>query len=300
MRPNELSIGDWVWNEFNHQPEQVVELRERQVMLAYNDLYDYDDIKPLTPSDYMMRRNGFTEDGALRHWWRKYEGERKISVYLHEVMGRFFTYDYWIDQPFDMTRQTLFSSSIREMGDLFVCKKQARSLTAGCADGIHLLQHAMNSAGIDFEWDMTPEPKPEKQEEISPGQYEWILDINTAAHMAWRGLPLYTADKCRPIDECSTIDTSMVHWVKQNDGTYLTWSAQRLIDMLPERLNYYLENDLRLQHYRHGDVYVVKYESDAQILECRSSNLLDALRKMYDRLLPDSHLKSQIDFKRWQ
>ena len=144
------------------------------------------------------------------------------------------------------------------------------------------------------------EPKPEKQEEVSPGQYEWILDVNRAAHIAWRGLPPYTADKRRPIDECSTIDTSMVHWVMQSDGTYLTWSAQRLIDMLPERLNYYLENDLRLQHYRHGDVYVVKYENDAKILECRSSNLLDALCKMYDRLLPDSQLKSQIDFGRWQ
>ena len=299
MRKQELSIGDWVWNKFNHQAEQVVELREQQVMLAYNDLYDYDEIEPIPPTDWMMRQNGFREDGALRHWWRKYDGQKTISVYLHEVMGRFFTYDYWIEQPYDTQKQTMFSSVERELGDLFLCKKKARSMTAGCADGIHLLQHALNGADIDFEWDMTPEPKPEKREAISAGQYEHILDINTAAHIAWRGLPVYTADQHRPLDECSTIDTSMVHWVKQPDGKYATWTAQRLLDMLPERLNYYLENDLTLSHYRHGDQYVVKYESGDQILECRADNLLDALRKMYDRLLPDSHLKAQMDFEKW-
>ena len=299
MRPNELSLGDWVWNKLNHQPEQVAELHEKQAMLAYNDLYDYDEIEPLTPTDWMMRQNGFREEGHIRHWWRKYDGSKTITVYLHEVMGRFFTYDYWIEQPYDTQKQTMFSSVERELGDLFICKKKERSLSAGCADGIHLLQHALNSAGIDFEWDMTPEPKPEPQEKIPPFQLELILDINTAAHIAWRGLPTYTADQRRSIGECSTIDTSMVHWVKQNDGTYLTWTAQRLFDMLPKRLNYYLENDLTLSCYRHSDEYVVKYESDDQILESRSTNLIGALRKMYDRILPDSHLKSQIDFEKW-
>lgn len=43
MKANELMIGDWVYNTYNRQPEQVCEIREHMVMLAYNDLYDYDE-----------------------------------------------------------------------------------------------------------------------------------------------------------------------------------------------------------------------------------------------------------------
>ena len=46
MKKQELCIGDWVWNPQNQQAEQVVELREHQAMLAYNDLYDYSWRKP--------------------------------------------------------------------------------------------------------------------------------------------------------------------------------------------------------------------------------------------------------------
>lgn len=59
MTANELMIGDWVYNTHNRQPEQVVEIRERMVMLAYNDLYDYDEFEPIPLTDAILKANGF-------------------------------------------------------------------------------------------------------------------------------------------------------------------------------------------------------------------------------------------------
>ena len=52
-------IGDWVYNIHNQKPEQVCEIIEHMVMLAYNDLYDYDEIEliPLTPE--ILEKNEF-------------------------------------------------------------------------------------------------------------------------------------------------------------------------------------------------------------------------------------------------
>ena len=59
MKANELMIGDWVYNTHNRQPEQVCETREHMVMLAYNDLYDYDEIEPIPLTSDILERNGF-------------------------------------------------------------------------------------------------------------------------------------------------------------------------------------------------------------------------------------------------
>lgn len=56
-------IGDWVYNTHNRQPEQVCEIREHMVMLAYNDLYDYDEIEPIPLNDEILQKNGFRRVG---------------------------------------------------------------------------------------------------------------------------------------------------------------------------------------------------------------------------------------------
>lgn len=60
MKANELTIGDWVYNTHNRQLEQVCEIREHMVMLAYNDLYDYDEIEPIPLTPEILARMGFT------------------------------------------------------------------------------------------------------------------------------------------------------------------------------------------------------------------------------------------------
>ena len=63
MKATEIMIGDWVYNTHNRQPEQVCEIREHMVMLAYNDLYDYDEIEPIPLNDEILQENGFRRVG---------------------------------------------------------------------------------------------------------------------------------------------------------------------------------------------------------------------------------------------
>lgn len=59
MKATELMTDDWVMNTHNQKPEQVREIRERMVMLDYNDLYDYDEIEPISLTPEMLEKNGF-------------------------------------------------------------------------------------------------------------------------------------------------------------------------------------------------------------------------------------------------
>lgn len=59
MKVEDLMIGDWVYNANNQKPEQVCEIRERMVMLDYNDLYDYDEIEPILITPDILENNGF-------------------------------------------------------------------------------------------------------------------------------------------------------------------------------------------------------------------------------------------------
>lgn len=54
-----LMIGDWVMNTHNQKPEHVYEIRERMVMLDYNDLYDYNEIEPIPITPGILEKNGF-------------------------------------------------------------------------------------------------------------------------------------------------------------------------------------------------------------------------------------------------
>lgn len=63
IKAEDLMIGDWVYNTHNRQPEQVCEIREHRVMLAYNDLYDHDEIEPIPLNDEILQKNGFRRVG---------------------------------------------------------------------------------------------------------------------------------------------------------------------------------------------------------------------------------------------
>ena len=60
MKANELMIEDWVMNTHNRKPEQIREILERMVMLDYNDLYNYDEIEPISLTPEILARMGFT------------------------------------------------------------------------------------------------------------------------------------------------------------------------------------------------------------------------------------------------
>jgi len=59
MKANELMIGDWVYNTHNRQNEQVAEIGSGLVMLAYNDLYEYDEIEPIPLVPEILKKMGF-------------------------------------------------------------------------------------------------------------------------------------------------------------------------------------------------------------------------------------------------
>lgn len=58
MKANELMIGDWVLTDMLEQM-QVCEIHEDEVMLDYNDMYDYADIQPILLNPQILERNGF-------------------------------------------------------------------------------------------------------------------------------------------------------------------------------------------------------------------------------------------------
>lgn len=59
MNKEELMIGDWVYNTQNQQNEQVQEVGSGLVMLAYNDLYEYEEIEPIPLTKEILEKNGF-------------------------------------------------------------------------------------------------------------------------------------------------------------------------------------------------------------------------------------------------
>ena len=68
FKPQDLMIGDWVYNTHNRKPEQVCEVRERMVMLDYNDLYDYDEIEPIPLTSEILEQNGFVTKDKPDDW----------------------------------------------------------------------------------------------------------------------------------------------------------------------------------------------------------------------------------------
>ena len=100
MKKEELMVNDWVFNTHNQQPEQVCEIRERMVMLAYNDLYDYDEFKPIPLTEEILQKHFPDPDeitwfpldekpGYFNIYWEHPtfgEGELRLNIrYVHEL-----------------------------------------------------------------------------------------------------------------------------------------------------------------------------------------------------------------------
>ena len=97
---NSLMIGDWVFNTHNRKPEQVQEIRERMVMLDYNDLYEYDEIELVPLTEEILQKNFQDPDvitwfpldekpGYFNIYWEHPvfgEGELRLNIrYVHEL-----------------------------------------------------------------------------------------------------------------------------------------------------------------------------------------------------------------------
>lgn len=111
MKSEELMTGDWVMNTHNQKPEQVCEIRERMVMLDYNDLYDYEEIEPIPLTPEILERVGFTVEAEQKYeeWYededddyiakmkcvdvRKCNAEIEYKTYGNEICV--FSSDYY-------------------------------------------------------------------------------------------------------------------------------------------------------------------------------------------------------------
>lgn len=135
MKATELMIGGWVYNTHNRQPEQVCEIGEHMVMLAYNDLYGYDEIEPIPLTSEILEQNGFgrvPQPGCSNpyHWkleQRDEDGELlyRIEAYNTPFRGMFIQ----INNPSDCE-------------SISFCKQ---------IEHVHELQHAQRLCGIDTE-----------------------------------------------------------------------------------------------------------------------------------------------------
>lgn len=116
MKANDLMIGDWVMNTYNQKPERVCEIRERMVMLDYNDLYDYDEIEPILLTPEILEKNGFEDwDG-----W---------SIYSPENTG----------------------IEIAWLGTILKIGGECGNLELPAIEYVHQLQHALRLCGIGKE-----------------------------------------------------------------------------------------------------------------------------------------------------
>lgn len=133
MKANELMIGDWVYNTHNKQNEQVEEVGSNCVMLAYNDLYAFDEIEPIPLTPEILEKNGFTggkyKDYCGFVFYLSADGFREIGLtmsYKDNIL--------WCEKI-----KTNYPNSF---GDKYSIHH---------LDYVHQLQHAMRLCGIEKE-----------------------------------------------------------------------------------------------------------------------------------------------------
>lgn len=132
MKATELIIGDWVYNTHNRQPEQVCEIMEHMVMLAYNDLYDYDEIEPIPLTKEILEQNGFKLREGCTSAWDWHDGETSIHVSGNHTCPIGQTLTIYVPGG---TAGAAFSSH-RAISDLKI-------------RGVHELQHALRLCHIN-------------------------------------------------------------------------------------------------------------------------------------------------------
>ena len=138
MKAEELMIGDWIYNTHNRQNEQVAEIGSGLVMLAYNDLYEYDEIEPIPLTSEILEANGWEkvpQPGYANpyHWeLSKYEDDKEDDAYL---LYRVKAYETFF-------RGMLISISRPSCEDISFRKQ---------VEHMHELQHALRLCDIEKE-----------------------------------------------------------------------------------------------------------------------------------------------------
>ena len=120
MTTNELMIDDWVYNTHNRQNEQIAEIGSGLVMLAYNELYEYDEIEPIPLTDEILKANGFNREGGASYW---HEGGHHACIL------------YWNEEKVQLIIGSPYEDCMVKMNVRYV----------------HELQHAFRLACIDKE-----------------------------------------------------------------------------------------------------------------------------------------------------
>lgn len=133
MKATDLMISDWVYNTHNRQNEQVAEIGSGLVMLAYNDLYEYDEIEPIPLTQEILEKNGFV-------YWKNSDA---FIVYAEESYSN------------QTVEVTLFNveSEFRNI-QLHICESkypQETMLHLMECNYVHQLQHVFRSCGIEKE-----------------------------------------------------------------------------------------------------------------------------------------------------
>ena len=314
MKATELSVGDIVLIDGKPTRIDAVHLRKvgwhsRKDRLTWTRI---DKVQPMPVTADLLRWNSFREGKLIHGWFRRtFEGAKTVSVCIHEILGKAVSYDFWVEQPFDYdNRQTKACRVWREMGDLMILNREQLHRSMADVEGLHLLQRAMNEADIKMEWGTDGFEIPEEQQPI-----DVPLDMVTYPEQSWRlitsGMPKDSADmKAVPCDPSGIgMPKEAFSVIMSNPGdfdpmanrpfgcAYIAWTLQRMIEILPQRINLQLEYDLDRYIYRHGDTYVVKYESHVQIVEYRKQSLAEALVEMLRYLLRYDFTKQQLNLK---
>jgi hypothetical protein len=120
MTAKELMIGDWVYNTNNRQNEQVAEIGSGLVMLARNDMYEYNEIEPIPLTDEILKANGFKREGGASYW---HEGGHHACIL------------YWNEDKTELVIGSQWDDCMVKMNVRYV----------------HELQHAFRLLGIDKE-----------------------------------------------------------------------------------------------------------------------------------------------------
>ena len=116
-------IGDWVRNDFGEN-QQIVEIRQDCVMLAYNDTFSLGKIEPIPLTSEILEKNGFERTGD---GWECCES-KTLSLVIHELEEDETCFDIWIAEPMDWKHLT-YSLPLPKY--------------------VHELQHSLRLCGID-------------------------------------------------------------------------------------------------------------------------------------------------------
>ena len=145
MKITELQIGDWVFNTHNRKPEQVQEIRERMVMLDYNDLYDYDEIEPIELTEELLLANGFEFTEA-----DKLFNVRRSMCHLSRMSGE-YKYVNKTRKGCLIDCAIVGYSDLHKQWQIVQMFGKDMSIDAGNVNSVHELQQAMRLCGIEKE-----------------------------------------------------------------------------------------------------------------------------------------------------